>query len=90
KSGKMTHIDFHLTVPDDMTVKEAHDICDKIEESIARKIRNSKVLIHTESCGLERKDVLVQQGKKAKKSLDRKKVPADKRSKKEQRKNGKK
>jgi cation diffusion facilitator family transporter len=52
RSGKIKHIDFHLTVPYDMTVKEAHDICDKIERDIERNIRNTKVLIHTESGGI--------------------------------------
>jgi cation diffusion facilitator family transporter len=52
RSGKIKHIDFHLTVPYDMTVKEAHDICDKIERDIELNIRNTKVLIHTESGGI--------------------------------------
>jgi cation diffusion facilitator family transporter len=58
KSGKITHVDFHLTVPDDMTVKEAHDICDEIENEIGRKIRHAKVLIHTESCGMSRDEIM--------------------------------
>lgn len=58
KSGKMKHIDFHLSVPDDMTVKDAHDICDEIEQEIGEKIRNAKVLIHTESCGMKTKDLV--------------------------------
>jgi cation diffusion facilitator family transporter len=49
RSGKMKHIDFHLTVPYDMTVKYAHDLCDNIEHDIEHSIRNTKVLIHTES-----------------------------------------
>lgn len=49
RSGKMKHIDFHLTVPYDMTVKEAHSLCDNIEYDIEHHIRNTKVLIHTES-----------------------------------------
>jgi cation diffusion facilitator family transporter len=57
RSGKMKHIDFHLTVPDDMTVKEAHGICDEIEKDIERNIRNTKVLIHTESGGISQADL---------------------------------
>jgi cation diffusion facilitator family transporter len=57
RSGKMKHIDFHLTVPDDMTVKEAHGICDDIETEIEKNIRNTKVLIHTESGGISRADL---------------------------------
>ena len=62
KSGKITHVDFHLTVPDDMTVKEAHGICDEIEREIGRKIRHSKVLIHTESCGMNRDEIMAMNG----------------------------
>ncbi len=50
KSGKTKHIDFHLTVPQQMTVKESHDICDKLEKEIEHKLRNTKVLIHIEPC----------------------------------------
>jgi cation diffusion facilitator family transporter len=49
RSGKMKHIDFHLTVPYDMTVRDAHNLCDRIEHDIEYRIRNTKVLIHTES-----------------------------------------
>ena len=62
KSGKITHVDFHLTVPDDMTVKEAHDICDEIEREIGSRIRYSKVLIHTESCGMNRDEIMAMNG----------------------------
>jgi len=95
KSGKTTHIDFHLTVPDDMTVKEAHDICDSIEGDIGRRIRYSKVLIHTESCGLAINEVkaLKKTGaagileKEKKKRLKKEKKEENKRKKKS--KNGK-
>ena len=57
RSGKIKHIDFHLTVPDDMTVKEAHGICDEIENDIEKNIRNTNVLIHTESGGISRAEL---------------------------------
>lgn len=50
KSGKRKHIDFHLTVPQEMTVKESHDICDLLEKEIEHKLKNTKVLIHIEPC----------------------------------------
>lgn len=50
KAGKIKHIDFHLTMPQSMTVKEAHDICDEIEKNIEKGLRNTKVLIHIEPC----------------------------------------
>jgi cation diffusion facilitator family transporter len=54
-SGKIKHIDFHLSMPDNITMKEAHDICDKLEYDIGKKIRNTKVLIHAEACGVKKK-----------------------------------
>lgn len=50
KSGKTKHIDFHLTVPQEMSVKEAHDICDLLEKEIENQLKNTKVLIHIEPC----------------------------------------
>jgi cation diffusion facilitator family transporter len=57
RSGKIKHIDFHLSMPDNITVKEAHDICDKIEIEIGERIRNTKVLIHAEACGVTKETV---------------------------------
>lgn len=50
KSGKTKHIDLHLTMPQNMSVKEAHDICDIIEDEIEKELKNTQVLIHTEPC----------------------------------------
>ncbi|MDP4089361.1 MAG: cation diffusion facilitator family transporter [Bacillota bacterium] len=50
KSGSTRYIDMHLVVPNNMSVKEAHGICDGIEDEINRSLRNSQVLIHVESC----------------------------------------
>lgn len=50
RAGKTKHIDLHLTVCSQMTVKQAHDICDSIEGSIEDVLNYSKVLIHTEPC----------------------------------------
>lgn len=48
RSGNIKHIDFHLDLPENMTVAEAHDICDRIENEIEEKLRNTKILIHVE------------------------------------------
>jgi cation diffusion facilitator family transporter len=48
KSGSFSHIDFHLYMPADKTIREAHDLCDLIEENIMEKIRNARVNIHVE------------------------------------------
>ena len=48
RSGNIKHIDFHLDLPENMTVAEAHDICDRIENEIEEKLHNTKILIHVE------------------------------------------
>lgn len=50
RSGSSKHIDMHLVVPNDMTVKNAHVICDKIENEIEEVLKNTDVMIHVESC----------------------------------------
>jgi cation diffusion facilitator family transporter len=47
-SGKVRYVDFHLEVPEDLSVKESHEICDEIEREIERKLRDASVLIHIE------------------------------------------
>ena len=50
KSGSKKYIDLKLIFPKDMTVLEAHDVCDKIEEEIETTLKNTQVMIHIESC----------------------------------------
>lgn len=47
-AGSMTFIEFHLVVPGDMSVREAHDICDRIEDAIEAKLHDVDVIIHVE------------------------------------------
>ena len=47
-AGKATFIDFHLVVPGQTTVNEAHDICDRIEKALKTKIEDAVVTIHVE------------------------------------------
>jgi cation diffusion facilitator family transporter len=49
KSGRVRYIDLHLVFPDDMTIKEAHDICDKIENDIKKSLDYTEIMIHLES-----------------------------------------
>jgi cation diffusion facilitator family transporter len=49
KSGHIRYIDLHLVFPENMSIKEAHDICDKIEDDIAEVLNNTEVMIHLES-----------------------------------------
>ncbi|MGQ0672084.1 MAG: cation diffusion facilitator family transporter [Hyphomicrobium sp.] len=47
-AGAATFIEFHLVVPGDMTVYEAHAICDRIEAALREEIAGSDVSIHVE------------------------------------------
>jgi cation diffusion facilitator family transporter len=51
RAGGKKHIDFHLSVTESMSVKEAHDLCDDIEKSIEALLTNTSVLIHVEPEG---------------------------------------
>ena len=53
KAGNVKHIDLHILTPQKMTVREFHDICDKIEKDIEAAINNTKVIIHGEPCQKE-------------------------------------
>ncbi len=48
RAGSALFIDFHLVVPGAMRVHEAHEICDRIEEALARAFGEVIVSIHVE------------------------------------------
>lgn len=48
KAGSATFVDFHMVVPASMRVREAHDICDRIEEAIEAALPGARVAIHVE------------------------------------------
>lgn len=47
-AGRRTFIDFHLVVPGEMSVNDAHRICDRLESAIEDEIADSTVTIHVE------------------------------------------
>jgi cation diffusion facilitator family transporter len=47
-AGPVTFIQFHLVVPADMTVTKAHDICDRIENTLRETVPGARVSIHVE------------------------------------------
>lgn len=49
RSGKIKYVDLHLAVPINMSVKDAHDMCDKIEYDIEKVLKHTHVMIHIES-----------------------------------------
>jgi cation diffusion facilitator family transporter len=50
-AGRVTYIEFHLVVPARMTVKAAHDICDRVEAALTAALPGAEVLIHVEPEG---------------------------------------
>jgi cation diffusion facilitator family transporter len=48
KAGGRKHVDFHLGLPPEMTVAEAHALCDSIEAEIEAALGNTSVVIHIE------------------------------------------
>ncbi len=47
-AGSATFIEFHLVVPETMTVGEAHVICDRIEAAIKAEVEGAVTTIHVE------------------------------------------
>ncbi len=47
-AGPVTFIQFHLVVPENMTVTKAHDICDHIENALRESVPGASVTIHVE------------------------------------------
>lgn len=50
KSGNKRYVDVHLVFPEDMHIKDAHKLCDDIENETSRSLHNTEVMIHLESC----------------------------------------
>lgn len=48
RAGRIVFIEFHLVVPGDMTVADAHDICDRLEDELEAEIEGTDVVIHLE------------------------------------------
>lgn len=47
-AGRLTFVDFHLVVPGDMSVSDAHVICDEIEQALKRDMDEAHITIHVE------------------------------------------
>ncbi len=48
KAGARRFIDFHLLLPGEISVRESHALCDRLEASIARHLSKASVTIHVE------------------------------------------
>ena len=47
-AGKAIFIDFHLVVPGETTVFDAHEICDRVEAALMDAVEGAQVTIHVE------------------------------------------
>jgi cation diffusion facilitator family transporter len=47
-AGRLTYLEFHLVVPGNMTVSEAHAICDRIEARLKKEMAYLVITIHVE------------------------------------------
>jgi len=47
-AGQAIFIEFHLVVPGDLSVREAHDMCDRVEAAIKAAVEDVIVTIHVE------------------------------------------
>jgi len=56
RAGSKRHIDLHITVPDQMTIGEAHDVAEHIEEDLSGLLTHTEVLVHIEPSTHDRED----------------------------------
>ncbi|MGB7294496.1 MAG: cation diffusion facilitator family transporter [Candidatus Aminicenantales bacterium] len=59
KAGSQRFIDFHLMLPKNMSLDEAHLMCDHLEKDIENRLPHSSATIHVEPCGTECEDCLI-------------------------------
>lgn len=48
QSGSQRHIDVHIQVDDDMTLRDAHRVTEELEDQMRATLPNAHVMIHTE------------------------------------------
>jgi cation diffusion facilitator family transporter len=51
--GSQSHIDLHLVMAGDISLEQAHQICDQIESEIQSTLHEASVIIHAEPCDNE-------------------------------------
>jgi cation diffusion facilitator family transporter len=52
RSGSERFVDLHMVMPRDVTVEDAHKMCDHLEKDIKSKLPNTNVTIHVEPCNV--------------------------------------
>jgi cation diffusion facilitator family transporter len=56
KAGHFRFADIHLELPQNLSLKEVHDICDEVENELKQKIKNLEINIHVEPTEQNSKD----------------------------------
>jgi cation diffusion facilitator family transporter len=50
KAGSQRYIDLHLVMPRQISIEEAHQMCDHLEKDMRNRLRQTDVTIHVEPC----------------------------------------
>jgi cation diffusion facilitator family transporter len=50
KAGSQRYIDLHLVMPRQVSLAEAHEMCDHLEKDMRSRLRSTDVTIHVEPC----------------------------------------
>ena len=50
-AGRLTYLEFHLVVPGEMRVADAHAICDRVEAALKAAVEGLVITIHVEPEG---------------------------------------
>jgi cation diffusion facilitator family transporter len=53
RAGSQSYIDLHLVIAGDISLEQAHQICDQVEVEIQSVLREASVIIHVEPCDYE-------------------------------------
>lgn len=61
KSGTLRFVQFHVWVPANWTVQEAHDRLDRVEEELQQRFPNTEILIHVDPEGQFDRETLLPQ-----------------------------
>lgn len=50
RAGNQRHIDLHLVMSKDITLEQAHQVCDRLELAMQARLPRANVIIHVEPC----------------------------------------
>ncbi len=53
KAGNQRYIDLHVVMPRNISLEEAHSMCDHLEQDIKSKLQRTSITIHVEPCSEE-------------------------------------